>query len=141
MSNDYLRARNNYLYGDNRDRQLDTLYSSSHFYDVPPDIRGRIMADDFVFFNIPKGMPKNSYQVVVEGLNTASDTYRSTGTLAETVRLPFVHLPSIGTGKIGVIPNNPNLPSFWGQLVRGNTYSIPDVKGNGSYAMKRTGVV
>lgn len=122
------------------DRQYDTTLTNDNFI-VPTYVKGRMNGEDFVQFTYPTNFPAHRYTVVVEGLMTSTSQYRAVGTLGKKLRLPHVYLPSIGSGKIGVLPDDSRLPSFWAQFVRGNTYIIPDTRQSGAYTMERVGTV
>ena len=119
-------------------RQLDIPLANPRFYTIPEIAPGRIMADDFAYFNFGKEINPSNYNVIVESMDTAGTRWRNIGTLAERVHLPFVKFSPYG--KIGVVPISDKLPIFSATLVRGATYIIPNVEGrNGEFAMSRHG--
>jgi len=124
------------------DRQLDITYSNGFFFTIPPYTKGRIEADDFIFFHWGKNIDPDDYVVVVESLDTASDTYRSIGKLSEQVKLPFVQYSPYA--KLLLLPHRENMPKFISNLSRGTTYIIPSnvpktAGGDVYYQMKRSG--
>ena len=122
--------------------QLDMLFSKPVFYTVPPNVSGRIMADDFISFNLPSNFPSNRYQVVLEGLNTSSDVFRSMGAVQSTMRVPHIQLPSFGSGLVALLPDSDKLPRFVGQFARGATYTVPSqTSGYSTVMMTRHGVI
>lgn len=125
-------------------QQLDIPFSHGHFFHLPKSTPGRVNTDDFVFFNIPAGLKKTDYTVVVSSLDTSGGPLRTIGALQDSVELPFVQYGA--HGKLLVIPtHNPHLPSFFARLNRGSTYTIPDVRGKHTpgmtHEMTRHGVL
>lgn len=121
------------------DRRLDILATRADWFTIPRYIPGRLNAADFVFFNWPCTFDFKRYKVVVETLDTAGVTYPGIGPLKQSVELPHIQYP--WGGRIGVIPDSHQLPSFEAELIRGSTYVIPDTKGkNGTFQMTRHGV-
>lgn len=121
------------------DRQLDMPWSLD-FYTLPKHLPGRMNTDDFVFFDFScSGIDCCDYTVVVESLDVSGPTYRSIGKLQKAIELP--HVKFGWSPKIGVIPNSEHLPAFEAEMVRGNTYAIPNTYGrNGRFQMVRHGV-
>lgn len=118
-------------------RQFDIPYAGPKWFTIPKHVQGRLMADDFVYFE-GGDIDRNNYQVVVESLDVAGTPYRSIGTLKDTVKLPFVIFSP--TAKIALIPNSTHHPRFVSTLVRGATYIIPKTNGKrGTFIMERLG--
>jgi len=115
------------------DRQLDILATRPDWFTIPRTEFMRINAEDMVFFEWPSGFPYHRYTVVVEVLDTAGPTYRSISKLNKQVELP--HVQYDWHARLGVVPDSPQLPLFEAELNRGSTYSIPDVRKNGTFQM------
>lgn len=127
------------------DRQLDIIAAKPDWFTVPDWVPGQLTAIDFVFFRWDSTFDFKDYVVVIESLDTAGPTYRSIGKLQKSVKLPPIHLP--WDGRIGVIPNNKcGLPVFEAKLIRGMTYTIPNLNGvvcgpnSGRFQMEMMGV-
>lgn len=107
--------------------QLDTPFSGSVFGVLPKEVPGRVLTDDFVFFNYPSHVKPGDYVVVIPSLDTSGlEKYRQIGPLNQTVELPHVFHDAYA--EIYVMPRiNGNLPTFYSRLSKGSTYSIPDV--------------
>lgn len=124
-------------------RQYDILWARGDWYEIPPDIPGRLNGDDFVMFRWDSCLPSERYQVIIQSLDTAGPPFRSIGCLAPQLRLPFVQLGYGSDIKIGVVPDCEDLPSFVAKLVRGSTYVITWPKKRcprGQYMMERYGM-
>ena len=120
------------------DRQLDIIATTPDTFTVPRYVKGRLTAQDFIYFRWPSGFDPSRYTVVVEVLDTAGAPYRGISKLMKSVELPHVmygwHM------RVGVVPDNDSLPAFEGELGRGSTYIIPSTHGqNGRFLMDRHG--
>lgn len=132
------------------DRQYDMTRNFGQWVSVPPFVKGRQNAMDYAFFKWDSTFPANDYEVIVESASNASpnpmDRFRTIGRLTEYVELPDVHF-SQGFGsqaKILILPNNPALPAFIGDLHRGSTYTINPraaITQTGHHRLERSGVV
>lgn len=126
-------------------QQLDLPFSNGHFYNLPKNVPGRLNVDDFVFFNIPKGVNSHDYSVVVTTLDTSQLPHRTIGPLMTNVELPHVHFGA--QGSIYLIPKTKaHLPTYYARLNRGSTYDIPTIdfskhKTGMKYEMVRHGIL
>jgi hypothetical protein len=130
-------------------RQYDMVRTSNHTVTLPQAIPYRLNATDYIFFNYPPDFPLNKYRVIMESMSNASshhnDRFRDIGPLEKKCELPDVYFSrGLGTaGSILVLPTEPNLPSFIGNLIRGATYNIepkaPIITPAGHKALERTG--
>jgi len=119
-------------------RQLDIILSNPDFFTIPKHVPGRLSTEDFVFFYWPSGLKAQRYCIVLESSDISGESYRKLCPLRKEVELPFVKFGPYN--RIGVIPDDINLPSFEAILVRGSTYIIPDTRGKkGKYQMERHG--
>lgn len=121
--------------------QQDHLLTNTKFYSIPKEVPGRVSLEDFIRFKWDSSLYPHTYDVVVESLDLSGPTnFRKIGKLSSTLELPHVKFAS--HAKIGVLPQDPRLPSFWSELVRGATYIIPNTNGqNGEFAMELHGVI
>jgi len=118
--------------------QLDIPNIGPHFGTIPRDFRPALAERDYVYFNIPEGIDRRRYTVVVTP-NDISDFVpgkphvRSISMLRERVKLPdAVFDPA--RSKIGLIPDHESLPTYEAKLIRGGTYIIQKAK-NGRNSM------
>lgn len=123
--------------------QTDIPYSNGKFYNISKHIPGRVMTDDFVFFNIPNTINPKLYGVYMssnDGLTNGEDG-RFIGNLSERVELPHVYFDAYGL--IYVEPKNKDrrLPFYVSRLNRGSTYNIPRINTPGTHQMHRTGIL
>ena len=121
-------------------RQYDILWARPDWFIIPPQLPGRRNGDDYVVFKWPCNFPASRYTVVIQSLDTAGPPFRSIGNLDYQVLLPFVQLGYGSDIKIALLPDTTGLPSFWAKLIRGSTYTIPEIKGNGVFMMERSGM-
>ncbi len=123
------------------DRQLDISgVSDREWSNIPRSVPGRLNGQDFIHFNWPNcGFDPSRYTIVIESLDNAGDMpFRSISKLRKSVEIPLVQLGQYG--RVGVVPDTDKLPLFESVLIRGSTYVIPDVRGNGRYQMVRHGM-
>lgn len=120
------------------DRQLDILATRAHWFTLPRQLPMRLDGTSFVHFIIPPHIDNKRYKVVIESLDTAGPTFRSIGTLKQSMELP--HIQYGWEPRLGVIPDDPSLPSFEAVMYRGSTYVIPYTTVNGVYQMTQHGV-
>lgn len=121
------------------DRQLDIIATTPFTFTVPRYVKGRLTAADFMYFKWPKSLDRRRYVIAVETNDTAGPQFRTISGLMGSVELPHVQYP--WHGRVGVIPDNPNLPAFEAETSRGGTYIIPEVPQgmNGVFQMERHG--
>ena len=120
------------------DRQLDILWTQSDFAIIPRTVPGRLRADDFIYFRWCSDIDPSRYTVLVESLDTAGPTFRAIGKLDESVELPFVKFG--WHPRLGVVPDDDNLPSFESEMYRANTYLLRPTHGkNGIFQLERHG--
>jgi hypothetical protein len=101
----------------------DIRWTNSSFI-IPDFLPGRLMTDDFIFFDIPDSIDPFSYHVAIESMNTRGPSpYRIISGIQQQVRLPHVYFSP--DAKVVVLPRTEGLPVFFGTLKRGSTYSIP----------------
>lgn len=109
-------------------RQLDIIATGPDWYTIPPNVPGRLNAEDFIFFIWPESLEpiRHRYKVVLETLDVSSGSpFRSISPLKKQVQLPLIHFdwhPSIL-----VLPDSEDLPAYRSTLIRGSTYQIPKV--------------
>ncbi len=120
------------------DRQLDILATRAHWFTLPRQLPMRLDGTSFVHFIIPPHIDNTRYKVLIESLDTAGPTFRSIGTLKQSMELP--HIQYGWEPRLGVIPDDHSLPSFEAVMYRGSTYVIPHTKANGVYQMTQHGV-
>jgi len=119
-------------------RQLDIMAYDKWTVSIPP--MARFNGRDFITFNIPRNLPMNCYDVVLESNDTAGSTWRKIGKLRHRLQVPQVRFAE--HARIAVVPNSERLPRFVSELVRGSEYIIPDTNGmNGTYQMTFTGSI
>jgi hypothetical protein len=107
-------------------RQMDFMISTqSSYLDLPNNIKGKLTANDFLYFNWDSSFEflKKNYQVVLETLSYQDqDLFRSIGALEKKVKLPLTIFAN--DALVLLLPNNPSYPVYIGTLVRGKTYFI-----------------
>ena len=119
-------------------RQLDIMYADRNTISIPPE--ARFSGRDFITFNIPRNLPMNCYDVVVEALDTSGALWRKIGKLRHRMQVPQVRFAE--HARIAVLPNTERMPRFVSELVRGSEYVIPDTNGtNGTFQMSFTGSI
>ena len=118
----------------------DILWTNSSFI-IPDFLPGRLMTDDFIFFNIPDSIDPFSYHVAIESMNTRGPSpYRIISKVQQRIRLPHVYFSP--DAKIVVLPITEGLPVFFGTLKRGGTYMIPkDIFTSGIFPLIKTGSI
>ena len=121
-------------------RQFDHPLNHPYYKTLPQFLPGVAdYAADYIYFSIPQSMRADLYDVVVETTSPLGGTYRKFARLSEKVRLPEVHFPA--HAKLLVLPrNDPRMPRFLSEMVRGSTYVIPAVRTGGLHQMSQHGV-
>jgi hypothetical protein len=121
-------------------RQYDVPIANGLFYEIPSSAKGRIMADDFVFFKWSGNFNPQKYEILIQSLDTAGTLWRNIGQVTSKVKLPFVHFDPYGKLALVSAGGDQRMPTFSNILVRGATYLIPDV-GNqsGDFTLERFG--
>lgn len=125
-----------------RDPVMDYLRQFPNSYYNPagdvidiPDAFRSFKGIDEINFSFPPGFPSNRYKVAVEALDVAtSSPWRVISHLRERVKLPMVQLGPYA--KLAVLPDTEALPSFYGTVHRGGSYSVPPVMKPGQYLLK-----
>jgi hypothetical protein len=109
-------------------RQLDVIATGPDWYTIPPNVPGRLNAEDFIFFQWPESLEpiRHRYTVVLETKSVSSGSpFRSIAPVIENVQLPLVQFGWYPA--ILVLPDSEDLPAFRSTLIRGSTYTIPKV--------------
>lgn len=120
-------------------RQLDILATGGEWFTIPDYVPGRLNAKDFIRFHWPSSINPSDYTVVVETLDMSdNDPYKGISTLSKVVRLPHVQFGWNPT--LLLVPNSSSKPRFRGTLNRASTYIVPDVRGNGTFALEEHGM-
>nr|QBK86867.1 MAG: uncharacterized protein LCMAC103_02050 [Marseillevirus LCMAC103] len=120
------------------DRQLDHTLLNPEVFTLPKSTKGRFTEWDQVHFHWPASVDPRMYTVVAEALDS-EDRFRSIGTLATVLELPYVHFGPYAT--LSVLPQDARHPAFYAFLVRGGTYILPDTHGQtGQFEMAQHGI-
>ncbi len=120
------------------DRQLDISLLNAEVFTLPKSGKGRLTRQDLISFNWPHTLNPAIYMVALEALDTAGAPHRTIGSLATTLEIPSVHFGP--TALLSVLPNDAGHPAFYGTLVRGASYVIPDTRGqNGKFHLTQHG--
>lgn len=123
-------------------QQLDIPFSNGKFFGISKHIPGRVMSDDFVYFNNLHNLDARKYSVYVSSNDMAGESFtRYIGPLTERVALP--HVQNDAYAKIYVEPTNKDrrLPFYVSRLNRGSTYAIPKINTRGTHEMHMYGVL
>lgn len=123
-------------------QQLDIPLSNGKFFNISKHIPGRVMTDDFVFFNnYSRVIDPSKYGVYMSSNDMAGTSYtRFLGFLGERVEVPHVHLDAYAKIYVQPLSKNPKLPFYVARLNRGSTYSIPNMTSPGVHQMHMHGV-
>jgi len=113
----------------------------TNFLSIPKYAPGRLTGENFLYFNWCEQLAPyvKNYTVAISTLSTAGAAFKGIGKLAQAVEIPPILLPS--PGRVGLLPDSPDLPSFEADLVIGSDYFIPRTERNGRYQMRREGML
>lgn len=105
----------------NDPRTNETPLWGGHFTEVPDHVYNKLTSEDYVYFNIPCGMPVKAYSVAIESNDvTDGHQFKIIGYLSQAVRVPAVRFSP--RARIALVPSSSNLPRYVGQFGRGALY-------------------
>lgn len=124
-------------------QQLDIPLSNGKFFNISKHVPGRVMTDDFVFFNNYNGIiDPSKYGVYMSSNDMAAESpLRFISPLQMRVELPHVHLDAYAKVYVQPLNKDKRLPFYVGRLNRGSTYSVPHINTPGTHQLHMHGVL
>ena len=103
------------------ERQFDIPLSNQLFFVLPNDVKGKLSADDFVYFNYDEfNIHPHNYDIAVQSYSGQVLKFTQLG---RRVQLPHVLYAQDTT--LYVVPKtNRQLPTYIGTLKRGHSYTL-----------------
>ena len=123
-------------------QQTDIPFSNGKFFGISKHIPGRVMSDDFVYFNNLHNLDVHKYGVYISTNDMVGDSAtRYIAPLSERVALPHVHNDAYAKIYVQPLNKDKRFPFYDSRLNRGSTYSIPNINTPGMHQMHMYGVL
>uniref|UniRef100_A0A6C0JTJ9 Uncharacterized protein n=1 Tax=viral metagenome TaxID=1070528 RepID=A0A6C0JTJ9_9ZZZZ len=102
-----------------KNRQFDIPLTPQHVYSIPTTVKGRLTAEDYIYFQTDGTVDLPNYTMAVQ---TYQGDIRNVGVISDKILLPHVRFPD--SSMFLLLTTSQFKPKFMGTLERGKTYFV-----------------